>query len=160
MPSSPAERDEFCEYFSGSGAITCMVVRRTAQLCFVRFRTADWGPGYDGFSVYVTAAIFNEHLRPANPHSPGVTNFVQALASEAAAQQQHHSNCRQRTNGQGASVEHRVPHPEKSTITEKLPAAQGNGVKPPPKSAPARGRRAKANAVDVCLYAILAATPG
>ena len=91
MPSSAAERYEYCEYFSGSGAITCLVVRRTAELCIVRFRTADWGPAYDGFSIYATAGIFPEHLRPADPQSPGVRNFVQALAREVAA-----SNCRQR----------------------------------------------------------------
>jgi hypothetical protein len=79
MPSFAAERYEYCEYFSGSGAITCLVVRRTAQLCIVRFRTADCGTAYNGFSNYVTAAIFAEHLPPADPQSPGVLNFVQAI---------------------------------------------------------------------------------
>ena len=64
MSSFAAERYEYAEYFSGSGAITCLVFRRTAELCFVRFRTADWGEGNDGFSIYVTAAIFPENLRP------------------------------------------------------------------------------------------------
>jgi len=32
MPSSPGERDEYVEYFSGSGAITCRVLYRTPVL--------------------------------------------------------------------------------------------------------------------------------
>ena len=153
MLSSPSE-NEFAEYCSQSGvAIACLVIGRTEQLTFVKFRTADW-EGYNGFSNYATTALFPEHLRPADPQSPGVVNFAQALASEVAAKQQHLSNCRRQAAGQG--VEHRVPQngvqvsdsPEKPTITEKLTATQGNGVKPPPKSAPARGR-ARANAQDL-----------
>jgi hypothetical protein len=44
-------------------------------------------------------------------------------------------------------VEQRVRHPERPT--EKLTATQGNGVKAPPKSASARGRRARGNAEEV-----------
>ena len=57
MPSSPAERDEYVEYFSGSGAITCRVLYRTEQLIFVQFRTVDW-PGYRDFSSYARVALF------------------------------------------------------------------------------------------------------
>ena len=139
-----------------------MVVRRTPQLCFLRFRTADWGPGYDGFRVYVAAAIFNEHLRPANPHLPGVMNFVQALASEAAALQQHASNCSRQANRHGA-VDMGIHISESKqengqTCLPSLPnirqgarapktcakATQGNGVKPPPKPAKSLARQRKA----------------
>jgi hypothetical protein len=93
MPSSPSE-NEFAEYCSQSGvAIASLVIGRTEQLTFVKFRTADW-EGYNGFSNYATTALFPEHLRPADPRSPGVVGFVQALASEVAAQQQHLTNCR------------------------------------------------------------------
>ena len=57
MPSSPAETDEYVEYFSGSGAITCRVLYRTEQLAFVQVPTVDW----PGFKV----ALFSDHLRPA-----------------------------------------------------------------------------------------------
>src|SRR5262245_40542160 len=105
MPSFAArERYEYAEYFSGSGAIICLVVRRTAGLCIVRFRTIDWGPAYEGFSVYATTAIFNEHLRPGNPQSPGVVNFVQALERESVGQQRKHvSACKHQANGQEVS---------------------------------------------------------
>jgi hypothetical protein len=63
MPSSPAE-DEYLEYFSGSGAITCRVLYRTEQLVFVQFRTVDW-PGYRDYRNYARVALFSEHLRPA-----------------------------------------------------------------------------------------------
>jgi hypothetical protein len=49
---------ERCEYFSASGSIPAVVLYRTEQLTFVRFRTADWA-GYGGFSNYVTAAILS-----------------------------------------------------------------------------------------------------
>jgi hypothetical protein len=144
MPSSPAERDEFCEYFCGSGAITCRVLYRTEQLAFVQLRTVDW-PGYKDFSNYARVALFHEHLRPANLQSPGVRNFVQALVRELAAQQSANAKNQRAKEG----VTHDVSHLEKPTITEKLRATQGNGVKPPPKSAPARGRKARANAAEV-----------
>ena len=88
MPSSPAERDKYAEYFSGSGAITCLMVCRTAQLCFARFRTVDWGPDYDGFSNYVTAAIFPEHLKFCEERPQGVVNLFQAPVLEDASQHQ------------------------------------------------------------------------
>src|SRR6516165_6333478 len=91
--ASPAERDEFLEYFAPSGAITCRVLYRMEQLVFVQFRTVDW-PGYRDFSNYARVALFSEHLRPADPQSPGVVGFTQALAREVAAQQQHLANCR------------------------------------------------------------------
>jgi hypothetical protein len=87
MPSSPAERDEYAEYFSGSWAITCRVLYRSEQLVFVQFRTVDWGPAYKDFSNYARVALFPEHLRPADPRSPGVMGFAQAVASEIPAQQ-------------------------------------------------------------------------
>ena len=93
MPSSPAERDEYVEYFSGSGAITCRVLYRTEQLAFVQFRTVDW-PGYREFGNYARVALYPEHLRPADPSSPGVMNWVQALAREVAATK-HFAKCRQ-----------------------------------------------------------------
>jgi hypothetical protein len=109
MPSSPSE-NEFAEYCSQSGvAIACLVIGRTEQLTFVKFRTADW-EGYDGFSNYATTALFPEHLRPANLQSPGVRNFVQALASEAAAQQHHLSDRRHQANGQGTSANSKNQH--------------------------------------------------
>ena len=74
MPSSPAERDKYAEYFSGSGAITCRVLYRTEQLAFVQFRTVDW-PGSRDFGNYARVALFSEHLRPADPRSPGVMKF-------------------------------------------------------------------------------------
>lgn len=103
MPSFAAERYEFCEYFSGSGAMTCLVVRRTAELCLVRFRTADWGSIYDGFSFYGTTVLFPEHLRPADPTSPGVRHFVEALTLEQATRQRYAAeaaaNCKHQANG-------------------------------------------------------------
>jgi hypothetical protein len=130
--ASPAERDEYCEYFGGFWAITCRVLYRTEQLVFVQFRTIDW-PGYRDFGNYARVALFPEHLRPADPQSPGVMNFVRALVREVAAQQQHAKNQHSKEG-----VEHRVSEPEKPTITEKLQAVQGNGVKPHPEPAPAR----------------------
>src|SRR5215469_558108 len=96
--ASPAERDEYAEYFSGSGTIACRVLYRSEQLVFVQFRTVDW-PGYRDFSSYARVALFPDHLRPADPSSPGVVNFAQAIAREVAAQQQF-ANCR-----------HHGPHP-------------------------------------------------
>src|SRR5215471_17327189 len=90
--ASPAERDEYAEYFSPSGAITCRVLYLTEQLVFVQFRTVDW-PGYRDFGNYARVALFPEHLRPADPQSPGVMGFTQALAREVAAQQQF-AQCR------------------------------------------------------------------
>jgi hypothetical protein len=144
MASSPAERDEYSEYFCGSGAIPCRVLYRTEQLVFVQFRTVDW-PGYKDYSNYARVALFPEHLRPADPRSPSVVGFAQAIAREVAAQQQHVSNCRHQANGP-ERVEHRVTHPEKPT--EKLTAARGNGVKPPPKSASARQLRVRTSGKD------------
>jgi hypothetical protein len=40
-------------------------------------------------------------------------------------------------------------HPARDDAAKALTATQGNGVKALPKSAPARGRRARANAEDV-----------
>jgi hypothetical protein len=152
MPSFAVERYEYCEYFSGSGVIACLVLYRNEQLTFVRFRTADW-QGYNGLSNYATTVIFNEHLQPADPHSPGVMNFVQALASEAALQQK----CRDRANGQGAK-ETGVP----VTCAKVIQGAQfhlsngkvnggGNGVKPPPEPAkpPARQRKVRPKEADI-----------
>jgi hypothetical protein len=62
--ASPAERDEYAEYFSGSGAITCRLLYRTEQLAFVQFRTVDW-LGYRDYGIYARVALFSEHLRPA-----------------------------------------------------------------------------------------------
>jgi hypothetical protein len=144
------------------------VLYRTEQLTFVQFRTVDW-PGYKDFSNYARVALFPEHLRPANPHSPGVTNFVQALASEAAAQQQHISNCRQRTNGQGASDMgihipkskqengQRAPAPKAcakvgdgNAVRDPEKVTQGNVVKPllKPAETPARQGKARASGED------------
>jgi len=155
MASSPAERDEYVEYFSGSGAITCRVLYRTEQLVFVQFRTVDW-PGYRDFSSYVRVALFQEHLRPADPQSPGVVNFAQAIAREAA--QQHFAKCRHHEapsgagSGKGDTRDGLVP-------VQKPAGAKGsrsNGAKPSPVKAhpsepaktPARGRSAKAHAAD------------
>src|SRR5215471_9213300 len=99
MPASPAERDEYAEYFCGSGAITCRVLYRTEQLAFVQFRTADWA-GYREYGNYVRTALFPEHLRPADPGSPGVVGFTQALVREDALQQQF-ANCRHRGGPSG-----------------------------------------------------------
>jgi hypothetical protein len=74
---------ERCEYFSASGSIPAVVLYRTEQFTFVRFRTADWA-GYDGFSNYVTAAIFAKHLRPAAEQRPPGT---EALASHPPTMQ-------------------------------------------------------------------------
>jgi hypothetical protein len=143
----PAESLEFCEYFSGSQAITCLVVCRSAQLCFVRFRTADWGPDYPGYGLYSTVGLFAEHLRPADPQSPGVLSFAQALAAEAATQQQHAFNCRRQANGQeareagihtskskpengqGAPSPRIAKSPSPPAAAEKLPASQPEASK-------------------------------
>ena len=101
MPSCPAE-NEFAEYYSPSGvAIACRVLYRTGQPAFVQFRTVDWA-GYNGFANYVTTAVFIEHLRPADPSSPGVRRFVQALEKEAATQREHLANCRHYANDKTA----------------------------------------------------------
>jgi hypothetical protein len=129
----PCFAAEYCEYFCGSGVITCRVLYRTEQLAFVQFRTVDW-PGYKDFSNYARVALFPEHLRPADPQSPGVMNFVQTLDSEAAAQQQYVSGYRHQTNGTRES---------KQENGQGAPAcAKVNGVKPSPKPAkPATSRR-------------------
>jgi hypothetical protein len=55
MLFSPSE-NEFAEYYSQSGvAIACLVIGRTEQLIFVKFRTCDW-EGYNGLSNYATTA--------------------------------------------------------------------------------------------------------
>ena len=127
--ASPAERDEYVEYFSGSGAITCRVLYRTEQLAFVQFRTVDW-PGCKDFGNYARVALFAEHLRPVDPQSPGVMNFVQAIAREVAAQQQHLANCRH----------HGAPSGKRDTRDGLVPVhkpasakgSRSNGAKPPP----------------------------
>jgi hypothetical protein len=155
--ASPAERDEYAEYFSGSGAITCRVLYRTEQLIFVQFRTVDW-PGYRDFGNYARVALFPEHLRPADPGSPGVVGFTQALAREVTAKQQHLAECRHHGapsgNGsrKGDTRDGQVPahKPARAKIT------RSNGAKPPPVKphpsepvkTPARGRSAKAHAAD------------
>jgi hypothetical protein len=125
--------------------------------------------GYKDFGNYARVALFPEHLRSADPQSPGVTNFVQALASEAVAQQQHLSNCRQRTTGQGASDMgihiskskrengQRAPAPKACAkvgaghaVRDPEKVMQGNGVKPLSKPAkmPARQGKARASGED------------
>jgi hypothetical protein len=147
MLSSPSE-NEFAEYCSQSGvAIACLVIGRTEQLTFVKFRTADW-EGYDGFSNYATTALFSEHLRPADPQSPGVMNFVRALEREATIRQQHVSGCKHQPNGQGTVLTGPIEPVVKEKPTEKLTAAHGNGVKPPPKSAPAQQLRVRTRGKD------------
>ena len=144
MPSSPAESDEYCEYFCGCEAITCRVLYRTEQLVFVQFRTVDWS-GYRDFSKYARVALFSEHLRPADPQSPGVVNFAQAIAREVTAQQQHLANCR-RAREMGI-------HTVKSNQAngQEAPAPKSNGVKPLPKPAkpPVRERKGRASGEDV-----------
>ena len=153
MPSSPAERDEYCEYFSGSGAITCRLLYRTEQLAFVQFRTVDW-PGYKDFSNYTRVALFPEHLRPANPHSLGVTNFVQALAREVAAQQQfaecrHHGAPSGNGSGKGDTRDDQVPvHKPASAKGTRSNGAKPSPVKPQssePAKTPARQQKAQTN---------------
>jgi len=141
MCSSPAESDEYAEYFSGSGAIPCRVLYRTEQLAFVVFRTAEW-PGYRDFSNFVRVALYPEHLRPADPQSPGVMNWVQAIAREIAAEQQHLLNraanpTPKQEKGRGASAP--------KTCAKVTP---GNGAKPTPAKPPARGRRARTSGED------------
>jgi len=157
MPSSsPAERDEYAEYFSGSGAITCRVLYRTEQLAFVQFRTVDW-PGYRDFGNYARVALFPGHLRPADPQSPGVVGFARALEREVAAQQ-HFAECRHHAapsgngSGKGYTRDGQVPvhKPACAKVT------RSNGAKPPPlkpsasepAKTPARGRSAKAHKAD------------
>jgi hypothetical protein len=149
MSSSPAERYEYAEYFSPSGAIACLVLYRTEQLTFVKFRTVDW-KGYDGFSIYATTAIFPEHLRPADPHSPGVMNFAQALEKETAAQQQYFSNCRRRGNGQGiAASAATIPAMVRDGGSHLSKSKQGSGVKPSPEPVkPLARQRAGKRPVD------------
>jgi hypothetical protein len=73
MPSSPAERDEYLEYYSGSGAITCKVLRQLGPVVLVQFRCRDWDRyGYEDLGNYARAVLFPEHLRPADPSSAPV----------------------------------------------------------------------------------------
>src|SRR5215471_15113735 len=122
MPSSPAERDEYAEYFCGTGVIACRVLYRTEQLAFVQFRTVDW-PGYRDFGYYARVALFPEHLRPADPSSPGVVGFTQALAREVAAQQQF-AQCRHHGDTRDGQVPVNKPAGAKGS--------RSNGAKPPP----------------------------
>src|SRR6516165_6954913 len=153
MPASPAERDEYVEYFCGSRAITCRVLYRTEQLVFVQFRTVDW-PGYRDYGNYARVALFPEHLRPADPQSPGVMNWVQALPREVAAQQ-HFAECRHHGapsgngSGKGDTRDGQVPAHKPASAK----GSRSNGAKPPPlkphpsepAQTPARGRSAKAH---------------
>jgi len=92
MSYDPAQ-DTYLEYYSPSGAITCRVLGQLGPMLFCQFRTVDWGPAYRDFGNYARIALFPEHLRPADPQSPGVVGFTQALAREVAAQQ-HFAECR------------------------------------------------------------------
>src|SRR6516165_8957862 len=83
MPYDPAQ-DTYLEYYSPSGAITCRVLGQLGPMLFCQFRTVDWGPAYRDFGNYARIALFPEHLRPADPQSPGVVGFTQALAREVA----------------------------------------------------------------------------
>ena len=108
---------------------------------FVQFRTVDW-PGYRDFSNYARVALFPEHLRPADPQSPGVMNWVQAIAREITAEQQHLLNraanpTPKQEKGRGASAP--------KTCAKVTP---GNGVKPTEAKPPARGRRARVSGED------------
>jgi hypothetical protein len=146
MPNPPSSENEYAEYFSGSGAITCRVLYRTEQLVFVQFRTVDW-PGYRDSGNYARVALFPEHLRPADPSSSGVLNWVQAIASEVAAQQQYLLNRRHQANGQSEPKQEKSQGAPAPKTCAKVP--HGNGVKPPSKPAPTGGRRARVNAEDV-----------
>jgi hypothetical protein len=58
MPSSPAERDEYCEYFCGSGALTCKVLCRLGLVVLVQFRCRDWDRyGYEDLGNYARAVL-------------------------------------------------------------------------------------------------------
>jgi len=152
--ASPAERDEFLEYFAPSGAITCRVLYRMEQLVFVQFRTVDW-PGYRDFSNYARVALFSEHLRPADPRSPGVMNFVQAIAREIAAQQQylsdrrHHGAPSGNGSGKGDTRDGQVPvHKPASAKGTRSNGAKPSPVKPQssePAKTPARQQKAQTN---------------
>jgi hypothetical protein len=128
--ASPAERDEYCEYFGGFGAITCRVLYRTEQLVFVQFRTVDW-LGYKDFSNYARVALFPEHLRPADAQSPGVVKFVQAIAREVAAPAAAY--CQSQPSGDQRTKGGRL-----QTLERNSPG--GNGAKPAAEAAklPAR----------------------
>jgi hypothetical protein len=162
MPASPADRDEYVEYFSGSGAITCRVLCQLGPMVYCQFRTADW-PGYRAPGLYSRVALFPEHLRPADPSSPGVVAWVQMLERQRAAQEQHLADWTRQRNGQtSAKISAQVapekrsgpagpdlsPHRARDDVTKALPATNGNRLKPSPKSLPARGRKAKANGED------------
>ena len=80
MLFSPAE-DEFLEYYSPSGSVVCRVLYQLGPMVYVQFRTRDWDDfGYRDYGNYARVALFPEHLRPADPSSPGVVGFTQALA--------------------------------------------------------------------------------
>jgi hypothetical protein len=53
---------EVC-YFCGASSVPGVLLYWTEQFAFVQFETRHW-PGYRGFSNFVTAAIFAEHLKP------------------------------------------------------------------------------------------------
>src|SRR5262249_3045492 len=133
-------------------------------MVYVQFRTRDWDDfGYRDYGNYARVALFPEHLRPADPGSPGVVGFTQAIAREVAAQQQF-ANCRHHGgpsdhggpsgNGSGKRDTRDGQGPVHKPASAK--GSRSNGAKPPPvKPHPSelaktsgRGRSAKAHAAD------------
>jgi len=96
MAYDPAD-DTYLEYWSSSGSIVCRVICPLGPMVFVQFRTRDW----EDFGNYTRVALFPEHLRPADPQSPGVAGWLEALAKETAAAQQSLANCRHRGGPSG-----------------------------------------------------------
>jgi hypothetical protein len=111
MASSPSE-DEYLEYYSPSGSVVCRVLYQLGPMVFVQFRTWNWDDfGYKEFGNYARVALFPEHLRPADPLSPGVVGFVHALMREAAGQQQHGTQCRRQAAAATSLEDRRVQQP-------------------------------------------------
>jgi hypothetical protein len=111
--SSPAERIECREvlYCGQSASIPGLLLCTAGELAFVQFETKHWA-GYEGFSIYVTTAIFPEHLKFCEQRPQAVVNLFQAPVLEVASQHQE--------NGQGAPS----PRIVKPPPAAKLPAKQ------------------------------------
>src|ERR1700747_3068946 len=104
MPYTPPEGCLFSpvRYVGESGSIPALLLYERDGLSYLRFQTKSW-PHYDGWGLWSTVGIWSEHVVTADPHEPAVADLLHELQKEAAAHQQHVSNCRHRANGHGPS---------------------------------------------------------
>jgi hypothetical protein len=63
------ERGQEVYYCYGRLSIPVRLLYTSGAFAFVQFETRDW-EGYQGFSNFVTAAIYLKHLRPAEQSRP------------------------------------------------------------------------------------------